>query len=460
MFRSIGPVGRQRGLAGDRRRRDLRRVPGVVRDDVLGLLHRAAADPRAADRARGLVRVARARDGAALARPPGCGRTDRQRRRAVHLGRGAGQTSCTACRWTRRRVFTGNVLDLFSAYTVRAGLAVVALRAPRRDVPDAADGGRLLRAGGRGPRGCRRPGGARRRRDRRVDGRRRPRSQQPRHPPDRGPRGADRARAAARPRAHARATASGWAFAATGLAALVLRRDDLHRRSIRACSSRTRTSRTASRSPTPRPGTTRSGDHRRRRDLQPVVLLYQGWTYHVFRDRLGAPSARRAEAACAALDPRLVRRTRPVRPLLALDTALGVATVVPVMLQAVLLGADRGRGGRRRLARGAAAPTSSCSRCAFAAARRARLGHGGRGPPRGGGRAVRAAAGARRAPPGAHPIAADGTEAGEIAAAAVKGVDALDGYFARYLPQLVLAAIVPLAVVALGGDDRRRSRRC
>ena len=48
----------------------------------------------------------------------------------------------------------------------------------------------------------------------------------------------------------------------------------------------------------------------------------------------------------------------------------------------------------------------------------------------------------------AHPIAVDGTEAGEVAAAAVGGVDALDGYFARYLPQLVLATIIPLAVVA------------
>ena len=35
----------------------------------------------------------------------------------------------------------------------------------------------------------------------------------------------------------------------------------------------------------------------------------------------------------------------------------------------------------------------------------------------------------------AQPIAVDGTEAGEIAAAAVQGVDALEGYFARYLPQ-------------------------
>ena len=36
---------------------------------------------------------------------------------------------------------------------------------------------------------------------------------------------------------------------------------------------------------------------------------------------------------------------------------------------------------------------------------------------------------------------------GEIALLATRGLDALDGYFGRYLPQLALAAIVPLAVV-------------
>ncbi|MBS1677469.1 MAG: thiol reductant ABC exporter subunit CydD [Actinobacteria bacterium] len=37
---------------------------------------------------------------------------------------------------------------------------------------------------------------------------------------------------------------------------------------------------------------------------------------------------------------------------------------------------------------------------------------------------------------------------GELATAAVQGVDALEAYFARYLPQAVLAALVPLAVLA------------
>jgi thiol reductant ABC exporter CydD subunit len=36
---------------------------------------------------------------------------------------------------------------------------------------------------------------------------------------------------------------------------------------------------------------------------------------------------------------------------------------------------------------------------------------------------------------------------GDIATLAVRGVDALDGYYARYLPQVVLAAVVPIAVL-------------
>ena len=40
-----------------------------------------------------------------------------------------------------------------------------------------------------------------------------------------------------------------------------------------------------------------------------------------------------------------------------------------------------------------------------------------------------------------------GQQAGEITTVATKGLDALDPYFARYLPQLVLACLVPLAVV-------------
>ena len=40
-----------------------------------------------------------------------------------------------------------------------------------------------------------------------------------------------------------------------------------------------------------------------------------------------------------------------------------------------------------------------------------------------------------------------GQQAGEITALATKGLDGLDAYFARYLPQLMLAVLVPLAVL-------------
>jgi thiol reductant ABC exporter CydD subunit len=41
-----------------------------------------------------------------------------------------------------------------------------------------------------------------------------------------------------------------------------------------------------------------------------------------------------------------------------------------------------------------------------------------------------------------------GARSGELTTLATRGVDALDGYFSRYLPQLVLAAIVPVVVLA------------
>jgi thiol reductant ABC exporter CydD subunit len=47
----------------------------------------------------------------------------------------------------------------------------------------------------------------------------------------------------------------------------------------------------------------------------------------------------------------------------------------------------------------------------------------------------------------AQPAALDGVEAAEIAAAGVQGVDGLEAYFGRYLPQVVLACVVPLAVL-------------
>ena len=47
------------------------------------------------------------------------------------------------------------------------------------------------------------------------------------------------------------------------------------------------------------------------------------------------------------------------------------------------------------------------------------------------------------------PTALDGAESAEVATAAVAGVEALEGFFGRYLPQLVLAVVVPVAVLVL-----------
>lgn len=45
------------------------------------------------------------------------------------------------------------------------------------------------------------------------------------------------------------------------------------------------------------------------------------------------------------------------------------------------------------------------------------------------------------------PPGSDGPSTGEIVVLATRGLDALDAYFARYLPQLVLAVIVPVVVI-------------
>lgn len=52
------------------------------------------------------------------------------------------------------------------------------------------------------------------------------------------------------------------------------------------------------------------------------------------------------------------------------------------------------------------------------------------------------------------PLGPAGRDPGAVSALITRGVDALDAYFARYLPQLVLAVIVPLAVLVtvLGAD--------
>jgi len=154
-----------------------------------------------------------------------------------------------------------------------------------------------------------------------------------------------------------------------------------------------------------------------------------------------------------ALDPRLVRRTRAVRVLLGVDVALGIASTLLVLVQAALLARVVARGFQGANLH-AVAPEVALLALAFAA--RGALAWGFEVA---GGRAAQSAlsdlrlelAGRRLH---AQPAALDGVEAGELAAASVQGLDGLEAYFGRYLPQLVLACIAPVAIlVTVGAID-------
>ncbi len=148
------------------------------------------------------------------------------------------------------------------------------------------------------------------------------------------------------------------------------------------------------------------------------------------------------------LDPRLVRRARAARTLLVVDAALGVVTALLVLAQAVFLARVAARSFEGAALAEVATPLVLL--VAVVAARAlAAWGFEVAG---------RRAAGdvisqlrldvvetrLRR-----EPTALDGARSAEVATAAVAGVDALETTFARYLPQVVLAAVVPVAVIVL-----------
>ncbi len=147
------------------------------------------------------------------------------------------------------------------------------------------------------------------------------------------------------------------------------------------------------------------------------------------------------------LDPRLLRRARPVRVLLAVDIAIGLAVALLVLFQATLLA--------RVVARSFdGASLADVQRDLVLLA----LVFAGRGILAWGFELAGRLAAARVLSQlrlelverrlRDEPTALDGAESGEIAATAVQGIDALDAYFARFLPQLVLAVAVPIAVIA------------
>jgi len=138
-----------------------------------------------------------------------------------------------------------------------------------------------------------------------------------------------------------------------------------------------------------------------------------------------------------SLDRRLVRRARAVRVLLAADVSLGMAAAALVLAQAILLAwiaAHAFDGGSLRsvvfAARGAVAWGFEVAGLRAASSVLSQL---------------RLELVEQRLR--AHPAALDGVEAGELAASSVGGLAGLEAYFGRYLPQLVLACLVPLAVL-------------
>jgi thiol reductant ABC exporter CydD subunit len=148
------------------------------------------------------------------------------------------------------------------------------------------------------------------------------------------------------------------------------------------------------------------------------------------------------------IDRRLLRRAQEVRLLLAADTALGLLAALLVLAQAVLLAQVAARSFDGATLADLAVPIALLAAVVVARA----------------GTAWGFEVAGRRAATTVlsrlrldlverrlrdRPAALDGAESAEVAAVAVEGVDALETSFARYLPQLVLAAIVPIAVVTL-----------
>ena len=146
------------------------------------------------------------------------------------------------------------------------------------------------------------------------------------------------------------------------------------------------------------------------------------------------------------LDPRLLRHARAARPLLALDSALGIGVAFLVILQATLIATIVTRA-FYGASLAAIWPEVVWLALAFAARGALSWGFDVAG--------VRAAAGVLSELRLAlveqrlhhQPAALDRAESAELATVTVQGVDGLEAYFGRYLPQVVLACVVPVAVL-------------
>jgi len=149
-------------------------------------------------------------------------------------------------------------------------------------------------------------------------------------------------------------------------------------------------------------------------------------------------------------DPRLLRYAGAARGYLACTVGLGLATTALIVAQAGLLATLLAGA-----IRGTSWPAVAGSLVALAAvlAARAAASYGGEVT------ALRTAATVksqlrRRLTEKAldlGPSWLSGQRSGELATLSTKGLDALDPYFSRYLPQLVLASLVPIAVLVRVG---------
>ena len=140
------------------------------------------------------------------------------------------------------------------------------------------------------------------------------------------------------------------------------------------------------------------------------------------------------------LEPRLVRRARPVRRMLFADAALGVAAGLLVLAQAVLLARVAARSFDGVSLDELALPLSLfvCATVGRAAAAW--------------GFEVVGRRAATDVLADLRPDVLDGARresSADVATLAVGGVDALETSFARYVPQVVLALVVPVAVLVL-----------
>jgi ATP-binding cassette subfamily C protein CydCD len=161
------------------------------------------------------------------------------------------------------------------------------------------------------------------------------------------------------------------------------------------------------------------------------------------------PPSTRRERRGGPLDPRLLHYARTTRRFLVLAVAIGGVTALLLIAQAwliahVVAGAfldHRTLGSLRGALLALLAVVVGRSLLAWAAERTAHRASASAKSE------LRRAAAERVAALG--PAGLERNDPGRLSTLMTTGIDALDGYFARYLPQLFLAVIVPVAIIAV-----------